>query len=80
MISFVKTWRLFGRNDSRDRWERLEVEKDDLAPLFSLTIKWWSSSSKGKEVDIELPDSEAKNLFLFLKEYFEPETDLKNGK
>lgn len=79
MISFKKTWRFFYKNELRERCERFEVEKDDLAPFFCISLKWWSAKSKGKEVEIELDDNSAKELYLFLKDCFEPQTDLNNG-
>jgi hypothetical protein len=79
MISFKKTWRFFYTNELRERCERFEVEKDDLAPFFYITIKWWSGKSKGKQVEIELEDKNARELYLFLHQYFGDQNTLGNG-
>jgi len=79
MISFKKTWRFFYPNNLRERIEKFEVEKDDYAPFFSITLKWWSEKSKGKEVEIELGDEYAGELYLFLKDYFDNQNILGNG-
>jgi hypothetical protein len=79
MISFKKTWRFFYRNELRERCERFEVEKDDYTPFFLITLKWWSEKSKGKEVEIELDDKDARELYLFLKDYFDNQNTLGNG-
>jgi hypothetical protein len=79
MISFKKTWRFFYKNELRERCERFEVEKDDLAPFFCISLKWWSAKSNGKEVELELDDKNTRELYLFLKDYFDNQNTLENG-
>jgi len=78
MTSYEKTLRFFEDNIARNRKERFEVEKDDLAPFFLFTLKWWRDK-KQVQVDIELEDEKTRELYLFLKQYFEPSDAQGNG-